>query len=232
MSLIWIASETEEPILKFFEEAFMAEDKKEDKKETTRVSKGRDGYGYKYTELAQINELLEKRGESYYQYTESFGEHDYIMTVKVNKDGKESAPLRGCRIISENSLKGNGNPAQQMGSAITYARRYSLLMAYGLATEDDDAASAEEQKQGKPQTQNRTQSKSAPAPQPKPTEKMITPDDERYIYDVVNRYPGKNLMDQIRNKYHVDNLSQMTEKQSKNCVALLNEFESNQHPTA
>jgi hypothetical protein len=32
------------------------------------------------------------------------------------------------------------NPAQDYGSALTYARRYSLLLAFGLATSDDDAA--------------------------------------------------------------------------------------------
>ena len=32
--------------------------------------------------------------------------------------------------------------AQAQGSALTYARRYSLLMALGWATEDDDGATA------------------------------------------------------------------------------------------
>lgn len=35
-----------------------------------------------------------------------------------------------------------GNTAQSAGSAITYARRYSLLPALGVATEDDDGATA------------------------------------------------------------------------------------------
>lgn len=108
---------------------------------TTRLSKEKAGYGYKYTELAQINAYLESKGESYYQYTETFGDHDYIMTVKVKRDGTESNPIRGCRIIGTNTLSGKSNAAQEMGSAITYARRYSLLMVYGLATEDDDAES-------------------------------------------------------------------------------------------
>jgi hypothetical protein len=198
----------------------------DENKETTRVSKGKNGYGYKYTELAQINELLERRGESYYQYTETFDGKDYIMTVKISKDGKESEPLRGAEIMRDAAIVAKGNPAQQIGAAITYARRYSLLMAYGLATEDDDAASLTPQANQSRQSA-KTQAKAEPAPQVK----MITPDDERYIYEVVNRYPGKNLMDQIRKKFHIDNVSQMTEEQSKKCVALLNEFESNQHPT-
>jgi hypothetical protein len=35
-----------------------------------------------------------------------------------------------------------GNTAQSMGSACTYARRYTLLGAFGLAPEDDDGAAA------------------------------------------------------------------------------------------
>ena len=69
---------------------------------------------------------------------------DYIMTVKII-DGKEQPPLRGARVVDA-TLVGNSNPAQQQGSALTYARRYSLLMAFGLATEDDDAQSLSTEK--------------------------------------------------------------------------------------
>ena len=125
--------------------------------ETTRLAKGKAGYGYKYTELAQINEWLEAKGESYYQFTEDCNGKDYIMTVKVNAKGEESKPIRGCQIIDGNTLNGNkSNVAQQLGAAITYARRYSLLMAYGLATEDDDAESLTQQPQTQRQTTQRT----------------------------------------------------------------------------
>lgn len=125
--------------------------------ETTRLAKGKAGYGYKYTELAQINEWLEAKGESYYQYTEDCNGKDYIMTVKVNAKGEESKPIRGCQIIDGNTLNGGkANVAQQLGAAITYARRYSLLMAYGLATEDDDAESLTQQPQTQRQTTQRT----------------------------------------------------------------------------
>ncbi len=203
--------------------------------EKTRLGKAKAGYGYKYTELAQINELLEQRGESYYQFTETAENgKDYIMTVKIDKDGKESAPIRGCYVVDEGALKGNNNPAQQMGAAITYARRYSLLMAYGLATEDDDAASLSSQ-QGKPQNQSR-QTNSKPAPQQQATQsqdkpKLIGTEDIQYINSVIDAYPANKLLDQIKKKFNVSAVIDMTEEEAKKCVKMLNVFESQQHPT-
>ena len=115
------------------------------KNQTANVGK----YSYKYVDIAQIHDYLESIGASYYQYIDRLEGDDYIMTVKVI-NGKESQPLRGAKIVDA-KLNGVVNPAQEQGSAITYARRYSLLMAFGLATEDDDA-----------------QTFSKPKPKPKP----------------------------------------------------------------
>lgn len=103
------------------------------------LAKGKQGYGYKYTDLAQIHEYLEENNITYWQYTESQDGNDYIMTV-LTIDGKELPPRRGCKIPTSGLGGGKTNAAQELGAAITYARRYSLLMVLGLATEDDDAA--------------------------------------------------------------------------------------------
>ena len=106
----------------------------------TNLPKSKPGYGYKYCELAQINEYLESIKTTYYQYVETDANgNDYIYTVPI-VEGKELPARRGCRVVMA-TLSGKSNPAQEQGSAITYARRYSLLMAFGLATEDDDAQS-------------------------------------------------------------------------------------------
>ena len=104
----------------------------------TTLRKNANGYNYKYTDLAEIHSYLESRGWSYYQYIDVIDVNDYVMTVCI-KDGKEEPPKRGCRVVQA-TLKGTNNPAQEQGSAITYARRYSVLMAFGLCTTDDDAA--------------------------------------------------------------------------------------------
>ena len=114
---------------------------KEEQTKTT-LKKNKDGYGYKYTELAEIHNYLEEHNMKYYQTIETneINRCDYIMTYRFI-DGKwEEEPKRGCK-VTDATLSGIKNPAQEQGSALTYARRYSLLMAFGLATEDNDAQS-------------------------------------------------------------------------------------------
>jgi hypothetical protein len=122
----------------------------------TNLKKNKQGYGYKYTELSEIHNYLEQNNMKYYQEIETGANgEDYILTYRFI-DGKwEEKPKRGCRVVNA-TLQGIKNPAQEQGSALTYARRYSLLMAFGLATEDDDA-----------------QSLSKPKEEPKATQKQI-----------------------------------------------------------
>lgn len=116
----------------------------------TTLKKNKEGYGYKYTELAEIHKYLEENNMRYYQEIETDVNtgNDYIMTYRFI-DGKwEDKPKRGCKVVDA-TLQGVKNPAQEQGSALTYARRYSLLMAFGLATEDDDAEALSKPKETK-----------------------------------------------------------------------------------
>lgn len=110
----------------------------------TTLNKNKEGYGYCYTDLAEIHRYLEENNLRYYQYIERIDGDDYIMTVPqtIQDDGEiiDLPVRRGCRVVNA-TLSGKSNPAQEQGSALTYARRYSLLMAFGLATDDDDAES-------------------------------------------------------------------------------------------
>ena len=109
------------------------------------IAKKTEGYGYKYTELADINKYCEDNGITYFQEVETneINQKDYIITFLVSEDGTKIVKHRGCQIV-EAKLSGINNPVQAYGSSLTYCRRYSLLMALGLATEDDDGASLSE----------------------------------------------------------------------------------------
>ena len=108
----------------------------------TILNKNSDGYGYKYTGIAAIHKYLEENGMNYYQDIQTSEIHgfDYIITYSFTNGKWEEKPKRGCKVVDA-TLQGIKNPAQEQGSALTYARRYSLLMAFGLATDDDDAQS-------------------------------------------------------------------------------------------
>jgi hypothetical protein len=105
------------------------------------IRKNSKGYNYKYADLAETHRYLDEIGERYYQEIETVDGEDYVITHCLDASGKEIRKCRGCR-VTKGSLaeKGKGNPAQEAGSALTYARRYSLWLAYGLATADDDGA--------------------------------------------------------------------------------------------
>lgn len=105
---------------------------------STNLKKSVNGYNYKYTDLAQIHEYLESMGMRYIQSIERIDGDDYVMTKRFVDGNWEDFWIRGARVVQA-TLKGVNNPAQEQGSALTYARRYSVLMAFGLATTDDDA---------------------------------------------------------------------------------------------
>ena len=106
----------------------------------TVLTKNAKGYGYKYTDIAEIHNYLEENNMRYIQRIERIDGDDYIFTKRCINDEWENEWLQGSRVVQA-TLSGIKNPAQEQGSALTYARRYSLLMAFGLSTTDDDAAS-------------------------------------------------------------------------------------------
>lgn len=115
------------------------------------LKKDTKAFNYKYTELGDIIKAMAESGIDYYQYTatDPLTLKDYIWTVLIDDKGQKSEALRGSEIIKA-TLNGKTNPAQEMGSSITYARRYSLLMALGWGTEDNDASNYDGAKKVEP----------------------------------------------------------------------------------
>ena len=105
------------------------------------IKKNSKGYNYMFADLAATHQHLEESGMQYYQEIDVLDGVDYIVTVVTDENGKELRRSRGCRITLPTGgvSGGKSNLCQEAGSALTYARRYSLWMAFGLATSDDDA---------------------------------------------------------------------------------------------
>ena len=95
----------------------------------------------KYSPLEEIvttiKPYLAKHGLSFFQSTTTEGDYICVTTLLLHSSGEyiESDPLK---------LPMGKVTAQGAGSAVTYARRYSLCAALGIAAEDDDDANAAE----------------------------------------------------------------------------------------
>lgn len=112
------------------------------------ITKGREArvkmksggeYRYSYADLGDaletVRPVLAKHGLAVVQdVTSDTDGRVGVITIVLHDSGDE---LRFGPLF----LRG-GSDAQQAGSAITYARRYALLAALGLATEDDDGQAA------------------------------------------------------------------------------------------
>lgn len=219
------------------------------------IAKKTEGYGYKYTELADINKYCEDNGIRYYQEVETseINLKDYIITYLVQNG--ETTKHRGCQIV-EAVLSGIKNPVQEYGSSLTYCRRYSLLMALGLATEDDDGASLT-QEPTKEEADNyvltfgkHTGKKLTEVPKEYLEWMLGNSNDERmkklielatgitipsedeqetrltYIETIQKLADEKNIdLEEVKDKFKVDSLTDMTIEQMKKCIVAMQKKE-------
>lgn len=95
-------------------------------------------YSYKFITLAQIHEWLDANGLSYEATTKRVEDREYMFITKIDKDGNKSEPMQAARIpLIETKGIGVAEVMQDYGSVLAMARRYSLMMVYGLAPADD-----------------------------------------------------------------------------------------------
>lgn len=93
----------------------------------------------KYADLGNVVDAvkpaLQKHGLWFSQVSYDIENHAAIETVIIHTSGE----WMSCGIVSVPVSKAD---AQGFGSALTYARRYSLSAAFGVAPEDDDGNKA------------------------------------------------------------------------------------------
>ena len=110
--------------------------------------------------MGAVKPALAKHGLAFIQVSREMPAHACIETIIVHSSGDQFH----CGVVAVPVLK---NDAQGYGSALTYARRYSLSAAFGVGAEDDDGNAA---------------AKAKPAPPEKP--KLINPLTKTADYDL------------------------------------------------
>lgn len=139
---------------------------------TTKAGKPYE-YRYRYADLADtigaVREHLNAEGLSVVQMIEPDGNGGLLLGTQIIHSSGQW--IRGDVTIPP------GLSSQDLGSALTYRRRYALSAMLGIAAEDDDdgAAVTEREKDrgdgGKPKPT--TESKPEPAPEPVPMEPQL-----------------------------------------------------------
>lgn len=111
-------------------------------------------YSYKFITLAQIHEWLDANGLSYEATIKRIDDREYMFITKIDKDGNKSEPMQGSRIPAFTTDKANSvsEIMQDYGSVLAMARRYSLMMVYGLAPADDEQPPKPKQDNAKPES--------------------------------------------------------------------------------
>jgi ERF superfamily len=98
-------------------------------------------YSYRYADLAAVlgvvRPVLAAHGLGLTQWP-TVEDGDAVVTTTIWHTSGQWLAAPPLRLPA-------GDTAQQVGSAISYARRYTLLAVLGMATEDDDGAAASRQ---------------------------------------------------------------------------------------
>lgn len=126
--------------------------------ELHNLSKDASGYGYEYLTLPKLIDetrpVLQKHGLAIVQRMAVVGDgQPAVCTMLIHKSGES---IEGTYPISAVTMK-QCNDAQQMGAAITYARRYGLAALLNIAQTDDDTACIKPKQAPKPQQKQQSQ---------------------------------------------------------------------------
>jgi len=125
------------------------------------IDKGKQGYGYKYTDLASVVKFITPHltlsGLSYTQLLGGDGASVSVTTILLHESG-ESLSSTVSSNVHENKGKGM-SPIQAMGSVITYLKRYALTSILGVVSEEDTDGSASQNKYDKPSYKHKPSAK-------------------------------------------------------------------------
>ena len=107
------------------------------------VEKNTQGYGYKYADLAQIvnsiNKPLKESGLAYTQLLTNGVEFVTVTTMLLHESGQYIESILSAKIDIPKTKSGTDSMTsiQAEGSIITYLRRYSLASILGIVTDED-----------------------------------------------------------------------------------------------
>lgn len=148
--------------------------------------KNKKAYNYNYSPLDEVLRVIDtaiKDSGTNLSYTFETITGEGKAGTKVYIFSGNGAWLE----FSDAMLPVSKNDAQGYGSALTYARRYAISSAFGIASEEDDDA----QSISSPVTRRETTRQAAPQRQQQPVKKPVPVIDDKTLKSAEITYEGK-----------------------------------------
>jgi hypothetical protein len=109
------------------------------KQNLPKLKKNTEGFNFKYTTLPDIEKVLLKLLKEYkvgYIHSTEVQEGKNVLLTKIFD--LENEDSRTHKIVIPEGVKlGAMNDYQSLGSALSYFRRYHLIVGFGIVTDDD-----------------------------------------------------------------------------------------------
>lgn len=123
----------------------------------------------------------------------------------------------------EEEAKKGMDSSQVTGAASSYARKYALN---GLFCIDDnkDSDSTNTESGGKSPVKKTSAKRTLPTPAKDP-EKTISSERVMSIKNIIGKYPQSNLEEQIKTRFKVDDIKNLTEEKGLKCLKMLFEYD-------
>ena len=170
---------------------------------TDYVTKTGKKINFKYASLPEIlktvRPVLTKNGISIIQEPKTENNTVKITTILIHKSGEwvEFEPIE---------MKAASALAQDIGSAITYGRRYNISSVLGLGSEDDDDGNA---------AQNGVDEEP-------PQHVQYDYATEKQVGMIKSMLAKSNVpVEKILERYHAANLESLSKEQASNCITIL-----------
>lgn len=170
------------------------------KKDFVPLPKNKKGYGYSYTPLDAVidmlNNVLPKHGINFVQFPSTMGDN-YALTTRIFH---ESGEWMEDTIIFNLTEISKANDTQKLGASITYFRRYALSAIFGIASDEDidgniEMNIASKQIQPQPPKKSFNENKPQPVATPQPVKQEEPPYPVQQEITFVGDYNGIPLVD-------------------------------------
>lgn len=162
-------------------------------------------FGKKYADLGAVIDAIKpaliKHGLFFMQKSEPSADGVIVHTTLHHTSGQEMD-------LGKLYVPADKRDAQKFGSALSYARRYSLMTAFGVPAEDDDGNAAS----------------SSPRADPVPLDRpaFIT-DEQRDLIQTLAGPAGKTIQE-LCASYQVASLKELTQPKAAKLIARLQEL--------